>query len=355
MSRRPSMSRIRHSLPLLSLLVLLVVVRYVASPIDTSCPSDNRIPWIVPQSGMMPDGAYPAIALAPFHFVGNVTLRAAITPVRSSTPTISYIPASVKLNSSLPGLPLYPVGINTTLATPLGLYTITVFGVSGSLSHSANATFGVTSGSVPSNGAELVYFANVTRAAFAGNSTVLNNVFVDLGYVPIGIRNLSVSTTFGTYRDVGALIISLNPYDEKTTSLTIQIPPNTSPGNYSVTVTIGWVLQPGTVFETSAPDLVVHGSIIVYSNPSRLPGPTDRPSFKGLAWLLPAVFGGLAASAVVMFALLSLIERRRHASFAKPSISLGTVQPAAATRTCARCGTTVIGGRFCPKCGSQLA
>lgn len=304
-------------------------------------------------------GGSPGLVFTPIYgFAGNVTLSASFSPAVSSAMTLKF-PASVKLNASLPGSPLYSMSVNTTAAIPLGLYTISVTGVSGSLSHSVSATVGVTNMFIPGNGAEMVYSANFTGPAFAGNSTVMNNMFEDLGYVSIGIWNLTVNTAFGTYKDTGGLycigrctIASLNPYEEKTTPLTIQIPANTSPGNYSLTVTIRWVLQPGSIYETPAPDLVAHGSIIVYSNaPGRL-GPLN---LAGLTSVLLGALGGVAASAAIMFVLLSVLERRRKDPFRDSPTGSGTLQPTVTAKTCASCGTVVIEGRFCPKCGRQLA
>jgi hypothetical protein len=292
------------------------------------------------------------------NFSGTVSLSGSISPSGSSTPTIR-LPATAKVNWTISGIPHYFMIVNTTTATPQGLYTITVTGVSGSVSHSVNATVGVTSMFIPNNGAEMLYSANFTGPAFAGNSTVMNNTFEDLGYVSIGIWNLTVKTSFGTYNETGANyclgkcpITSLNPYEEKMTPLVIRIPANTGPGNYSFTVTISWVLQPGSISVTPAPDLVAHGSIIVYSN---APGPLGRLNLNGLMSLLLSLVGGVAASAAIMFALLTVIERRRKDPFRGLSRSSGSVQPgSAATKSCAYCGQTVPAGEFCAECGSRL-
>ena len=322
----------------------------------------------VPQQAVQPDfqmqiepdqflmrsstGATPSIVFTPIYgFAGNVTLSAYVSPAKPSAPTISYLPASIKLNASIPGSPAYSMGINTTLTTPLGLYTVTVLGVSGSISHTASATIGVTDVFVPSNGAELVYMGNFTGAAYAGRPTTLNNTFEDLGYVTVGVWNVTVSLSFGIFRDTGGTY-TLNPYQEKTTSLTFGIPSDISPGNYSVTVTIRWLLEPYTIYQTSGPDLLTYGSIIVYST---APGPAGLPSLNGLPTVFLAIVGGVVASAAIMFVLLSVMERRRKDSFRRLSATSGTIQPMTVAKSCGSCGTTVIESRFCPKCGSPLA
>jgi len=364
---------------LVATLLLLVSTANVAIPGGELMPPTRGIDLAsVSQQGTQPDfqmqiepnqflviagsGGAPGLVFTPIYgFAGYVTLSGTISPDVSSALTLQ-LPASVKLNASLPGSPVYSMTVNTTTAIPPGLYTITVTGVSGSLSHSVSATVGVTNMFIPGNGAAMVYSANFTGPAYAGNSAVMNNIFEDLGYVSVGVWNLTVNAAFGTYRDTGGLycigkctIVSLNPYEEKTTRLTIQIPANTSPGNYSLTVTIRWVLQPGSINETPGPDLVAHGSIIVYSSSSIPPGRTALPSFGGLLSIFAAILGGVAASAVMMFVALFLIEKRREDPFRNLSTTPRTLQPAAPAKTCASCGTTDIRGRFCPKCGSQLS
>lgn len=363
---------------LVGILLLLVSTSNVANPSRRSMPSTREINSSpIPQIGTQPDfqmqiepnqflvragsGGTPGLVFTPINgFAGNVTLSGTLSPDVSSAMTLK-LPASVKLNASLPGSPLYSISVNTTTAIPLRLYTISVTGVSGSLSHSVSATVGVTNMFIPGNGAEMIYSANFTGPAFAGNSTVMKNLFEDLGYVSIGIWNLTVSATFGTYRDTGGLycigkctIASLNPYEEKTTPLTIQIPANTSPGNYSLSVTIRWVLQPGSIYETPAPDLVAHGSIIVYSSSSRPPGGTPIPGFSGLLSILPAILGGVAASAAIMFVLLSVIERRRKDPFGSLSTSSGTPAPMIGARTCPSCGAISLEAKFCDECGRKF-
>ena len=285
-----------------------------------------------------------------YGFVGNVALSASISPTGSSAPTLT-LPASVYLNASTSGLLAYFLRIYTTTATPLGLYAITVLGISGSISHSATVTVGVTNSFIPSNGAEMIYKGAFATTSYTGSSTTLNNTFEDLGYVSIGVWNVTVSLSFGTFSLTGGTY-TLNPYQEKTIPLTFGIPANTSPGNYSLTVTIRWFLAPYTIYQTSDPDLVTHGSIIVYSN---APGPLGPLNLNGLMSLLISLVGGVAASAAIMFLLLTVIERSRKDPFRGLSRSPESVQTGSTARkSCPYCGQIVPAGEFCAECGSRL-
>jgi hypothetical protein len=291
------------------------------------------------------------------NFSGTINLSGGISPAGSSVPTIR-LPATAKVNWTISGIPHYFMIVNTTAATPLGLYTITVSGVSGPVSHAVTVTLGITNVSVPSNSAELFYSGNFTTRAYAGRATTLNNTFEDLGYVSIGVSKLAVVTSFGTYTNPNSAsciqncwIATVSPFTEKTTNFTIQIPANTSPGNYSLTVTVSWVLGQGTIYQTSGPDLVTHGSMIVYSN---APGPLGSLNLSGLMSILLGIVGGVAASAAIMFVLLTMVERRRKNPFRTLSTASGSLQAGASTMSCHYCGQTVPAGEFCGECGSRL-
>lgn len=294
------------------------------------------------------------------NYSGTINLSGSISPAKSSAPTIR-LPATAKVNWTISGIPHYFLIVNTTTTTPLDLYTITVSGVSGPVSHTVTLTLGITNVPVPSNSAELLYSGNFTTAAYVGRATTLNNTFEDLGYVSIGVSKLAVVTSFGTYANPNSAsciqncwIATVSPFREKTTNFTIQIPPNTSPGNYSLTVTVSWFLGQGTIYQTPGPDLITHGSIIVYSN---APGPLGSLNLSGLTSILLGVVGGVAASAAIMFVLLTVIERRRKDPFrslAKTSATSASPQPGAATKSCPCCRQTVPAGEFCAECGSRL-
>src|SRR5260370_122473 len=109
-----------------------------------------------------------------YNFSGTISLSGAVSPTGSSAPTFR-LPATAKVNWTISGIPHYFMIVNTTTSTPLGLYTITVVGVSGPISHAVTVTLGVTNVSVPSNGAELAYSGNFTTVAYAWRVTTLNN------------------------------------------------------------------------------------------------------------------------------------------------------------------------------------
>jgi hypothetical protein len=253
------------------LLIVLVGAVFIPTIWDFHFQRGDPAQKVVAQSGTQPDfmiqiepaqflmkngtSADPGLVFTLLNgFVGNVTLSATVSPIKLSDPNVSFNPSTVKLNASLPGSPLYAMKVNTTNMTESGVYTITVIGSSASIIHSANATVGVTSVFVPANGADLLYRGHFTTVAYVGSSTTLNSTFEDLGYVPIGITKLTVSFSFGAFQvDQScspssdpliticiSLYVHLDPYQEKTTALTIRIPSNTRAGNYSATVTVNW-------------------------------------------------------------------------------------------------------------------
>jgi len=370
-------SRASLSLLLAATLLLLILTSNASGPRDgISFPTRGTDHGYISQLGSQPDfqmqippnqflvksgtSANISIYFTPLNgFSGNVTLSGTVSPNGSSSPTISLPPIAM-VNWTISGIPHYFMIVNTTIATPLGFYTVTVYGVSGSITHTATVTLGITSIFVPSNGSEMLYKANFTNVAYAGHSTVLNSTFEDLGYLSIGISSLTIATAFGTFQDNNGTYCTQNcwlaivsPFAEKTASFTILIPANTSPGNYSVTMTISWALQPGNfLYQTAAPDLVTQGSIIVYSN---APGLTGLPSLSGLTSLLLAVLGGVAASAAIMLVALSLVERRRKNPFKGLVTSSGTLQPVGPMMTCDSCGATVPKARLCPICHDILS
>jgi hypothetical protein len=332
---------------------------------------------LIPQAGSQPDfqmqippnqfllktGAWANLSIyfTPlYNFSGTISLSGTASPTGSSAPTFR-LPATAKVNWTISGIPRYFMIVNTTTSTPLGLYTITVVGVSGPISHTVTVALGVTNVSVPSNGAELAYSGNFTTVAYAGRVTTLNNTFEDLGYVTVGISKLTVVSSFGTYPSTNGSsciqncwLTTVSPFTEKTTNFTIQIPANMSPGNYSVTLTVNWFVGPGTIYQTSGPDLITHGSIIVYST---APGPLGSLNLSGLTSILLGVVGGVAASAAIMSVLLFTIERRRKDPFrslAKTSVTSAPPQLGTAAKRCPYCGQTVPVGEFCAECGTRL-
>src|SRR4029079_14471166 len=71
-------------------------------------------------------------------FTGPATLScSSITPVVTPAPTCAFVPPTIA--NGVSGLT-----VSTSATTPVGLYTVTVEGMSGSLTHTATATFTVT-------------------------------------------------------------------------------------------------------------------------------------------------------------------------------------------------------------------
>jgi hypothetical protein len=330
---------------------------------------------IEPNQFLMKNGtsANPDVVFTPLNgFIGSVNLSATISPLELSGPIVSFNPSTFKLNASLQGSPADPMIVNTSNRTESGVYTITVIGSSAWATHSATATVGVTSFFV-SGGAELVYKGHFSEVAYVGGSTVLNSTFLDLGYVPIGITALTVSFSFGTFQvnqscttsgtyPTGTICISpyvyVNPYEQKTTALTIQIPGNARPGNYTVVATVKWELSPLSIYQKLAPDLTTHGYLMVYSNPSA-PSPTTQPPSKsgpppvlGIPFandfskvIIPAL-GGWAAIVLILVGLVIRGERKNRSAFQHLS---------GVNRLCTRCGSPVLSAAaFCIHCGNPI-
>jgi len=76
------------------------------------------------------------------NFSGVISLTATISPLINRGPTASLNPTSVSINPQTTGFSTLTV--STLRRTPTGTYTVTVTGVSGSISHSTTITLNVT-------------------------------------------------------------------------------------------------------------------------------------------------------------------------------------------------------------------
>lgn len=378
-----------------TLSAVLLIVLAGAFVLDISFPrfpKGSSDQGIITESGMQPDflmKIYPnqflvrngtrADAQIDFTilngFVGNVTLSVTVSPIKRSAPIVLLTTSTMILNASLPALSLWdPMVVSTTDMTPSGLYNITVVGRSATMSHTASTEVGVTNAYVPANGAELVYEAHFATVAYVGGATVLDNAFENLGYVPVGITNLTVAVSFGTFHadqscsatppiptfciGYSSLFpyVSVSPFMETMSELTIQIPDDTRVGNYTITITVGWVLNPGKIFVQSAPDLVTHGYLMVYSSPPNSPPPPSPqtpaglsiPSDSGIARIVLPLFGAVAVVAIVLVSLnrIAVREKDKEHTFGRLPI---------ATPSCPGCGMqAAMGTRFCSRCGEQI-
>lgn len=302
-------------------------------------------------------------------FVGNITLSTTVSPRHKSGPTFSFSIPYLFLSAPLQEAHLI-VGATGMMET--GVYSVTVTGSSGSITHSATATVGVTDAPVPPNGAELLYKAHFNGPAFAGGSTVLNSTFLDLGYGAVGIKELVIRFDFGTFRlpdysmcripSTGAcadfilpVYLWLEPYKQKTTELTITVPDSTVPGNYTVTATVTWVL--GSFSQTSGPDLVTHGHLMVYPTPDTGTPPPDTSNAppnasakanlsSNFVTMVPSVLGGIGIAVALVMALVFLRGRDYY--------DIPQTLPSASIirHLCTNCGAArAFGARSCSQCG----
>jgi len=284
-------------------------------------------------------------------FIGNVSLRATVSPIQTSPPTVSFSPSIVRLNASL-SESSSSLLVTTANSTELGLYNITVTGSSGLLTHSSIVTVGVTGHLVPSNGVELVYKFHFAANAFVGRSTTLESTFEDLGGYRIGISNLSVSLDFGRFQypnttRLFSYFLTLEPYRQSAFGLTIQIPNSTAPGEYQFVVIVNWVLSPESL-EQAAPEIVAHGNLVVYSSPQNATSVRNDL----VALLLPI----LASVGVAVLLAMGLVfwngkrSERRNQAMLPWIASIRQTQ-----RTCAICGSPApVDAKFCGKCGHPI-
>jgi len=302
-------------------------------------------------------------------FVGNVTLDAEVSPSLSSAPSVSFDPSIITLNASLQASTMSTLRVDTTNSTDLGVYSITMTGSSGSISHSATVVVGVTRLSVPVGGAELLYSAHFTTLAYAGNSTLLESRFEDLGYATIGITNLRIGIDFGTYSyppppsacpptpsggcQSAVPFLKVQPYGISTFDLTIQIPNFTAVGNHMISADVSWVINPGLNLEQRAPDLVTNGSLIVYSKPNPTPeNGSTAPTV--LARLLVPILG---VSAIVVLAIGLAIRRTGRPEKVSPEMLqyVRSAKQSLTQKRCSKCGASESSeAKFCGTCGNPL-
>jgi hypothetical protein len=338
----------KRLLLLLTTIIVLLLACNVEAEIFHYQPSANFVvsKSVARQTGTQPDfqiqiqpnqflmrhntTALPSVVLTGLDgFVGNISLTGAVAPSGSSAPTVYFFPPKVMLNASS-GSPYCDMHVNTTLTTQPGLYEITVIATSGSIAHSATAKVGVTSVSVPANGAELVYTGKFTDVAYVGRIVTLNSTFLDLGYVSLGVTNLTITSSFGTYKlaeseSPGSIptcpiplcaFVSLDPYQEATKLVDILIPAGTNPGNYSVTAIISWTLEPNSIYQQSAPDIVTHGYLTVYPAPASPPTPqhpkglTPVDLLNRFSWIWLLI--GVVALMIIIVGVVIWHQRNRN-------------------------------------------
>jgi hypothetical protein len=265
---------------------------------------------IQPSQSLMRNGTIvtPSLVFTPQNgFYGNVTVTMAVSPGGTYSPKAIFPYSYVTLNAASPGSPAFGFNVTTTNMTPSGVYTITATGTSGSISHTATTTIGVTSVFVPAYGAEVLYNIGFYTPAYVGSSTGVNVTFTDLGYVPVMITKIVVNLDFGTYESMPNQVV--NPYKVGAADVAgIIILPSFPLGPHPYTVTVSWLVDPLTIYQTQGSDIVTHGTLNVYAN-NPLPGVSP---VLGLV-LIPVIMADIAAGGLSIF-IVNRHEKRKQAA-----------------------------------------
>jgi uncharacterized membrane protein len=180
-------------------------------------------------------------------FTGTVNLGCSVTtaPFGASTPITCSVPASVNIASASPVAPT--LTINSTAATTVGNYVVTVTGTSGSVTQTATVNVTVAAFTLTANPVSLSF----NPAATTGNTSTITVTPVNsfTGAVALSCSVTTIPT--GATSPITCSIpspVNLSG-SSQTSNLTVTSTASTTPGSYAITVTgtSGSITQSATI------------------------------------------------------------------------------------------------------------
>ncbi len=168
-----------------------------------------------------------------YGFSGSVSLSATVAPILSNGPIASFYVSSVSVPSGGSGATV--ILVSTVSNTPLGNYTVTITGTSGTLSHTTSFWLFV---SAPYQPPDFVVTAHPSLVTAPLSPHLVVNVSSNIGLTSLNGFSGTISLSFNTLPGPAVLItpstVTLNSGGTANATLTIQ--PFLA-GNFTVTVT----------------------------------------------------------------------------------------------------------------------
>jgi PKD repeat protein len=157
-------------------------------------------------------------------FSGAVSLSSTIAP---SGPSTSLNPVSVALTAG--GTSSSTLTIATSASTPLGNYTVTVRGESGTLSHSVTISVRIVDFTIS--------FATSSLSIIQGTSATTTITVASLGGFTSTVDLSSTVSPSGLRTQLSPRKVSVSPTEQGFSTLKVSVPRGAVTGNYTVTVT----------------------------------------------------------------------------------------------------------------------
>ncbi len=242
-----------------------------------------------------------------YGFSGYVNLSATVAPILSNGPTASFYVSSVSVPSG--GSGATAILVSTVSNTPLGNYTVTITGTSGTLSHttsfwlyvsapyqppdfvvtahpslvtaplsphlvvnvssnitltSLNGFSGTITLSFNTLPAVLEYQLTYNANPIPGGTLLLTNSFTNAGAALISVTELTFNLGFGSYVPSTGLPLNLTGGENKVLTVRIMIPLTATMGNQSLVATLEWIYYaPSQGLWLPGPTRYASGSISV--------------------------------------------------------------------------------------------
>jgi len=166
-------------------------------------------------------------------FSGNVSLSASVAPILSNGPTVSFYVPRVSVPAG--GSGTTAILVSTVSNTPLGNYTVTITGTSGTLSHTTSFWVYV---SAPYQPPDFVVTAHPSLVTAPLSPHLVVNVSSSIALTSLNGFSGTISLSFNTLPGPAVFITpsSLTLNSGGTANATLTIQPFLA-GNYTVTVT----------------------------------------------------------------------------------------------------------------------